>query len=241
MPATNAPRRRPPRGGPPNAGGLSCVKNVWRGERDRRPACKPGSVPRRSAATAIYLARRLPGGSSDLPGGRRGPDQPCPLIWSCSRWGLPSQPVTRLLVGSYIKGPRPPHLFTLTRKRGQKSEVRQARTAGLSHRPSQLALLTSDLSSWRYPFCCTFPVLRPATRGAGRRPRTVGVTHHRVLWSPDFPPPGRAPGLPKQPRFDTGRRPSGRPAACLIIANDRRTVSCAAAAAVGGRSRRRCA
>src|SRR5262249_57045903 len=24
-----------------------------------------------------------------------------------------------------------------------------------------------------------------------RRPRTVGVTHHRVLWSPDFPPPGR--------------------------------------------------
>src|SRR5438105_4268705 len=43
-----------------------------------------------------------------------GRGQPCPLIWSCSRWGLPSQPVTRLLVGSYIKGPKSPHLFTLT-------------------------------------------------------------------------------------------------------------------------------
>ena len=32
--------------------------------------------------------------------------------------------------------------------------------------------------------------------------RTVGVTHHRALWSPDFPLPG----------CDTGQRPSGRPA-----------------------------
>src|SRR5271166_1843486 len=36
----------------------------------------------------------------------------------------------------------------------------------------------------RYPFCCTFPVLRPCQ---GQGLRTVGVTHHRVLWSPDFP------------------------------------------------------
>src|SRR5690242_624889 len=68
----------------------------------RRLACKPGSVPRK-AATIISLVRRLPDGSSDLPEGRSGPDQPCPLIWSCSRWHLPSQPVTTLLVGSYIK------------------------------------------------------------------------------------------------------------------------------------------
>src|SRR5262249_29119907 len=65
-------------------------------------------------ATVIYLARRLPGGSSSLPESRNGPDQPCSLIWPCSRWGLPSQPVTRLLVGSYFKGPKSPHLFTLT-------------------------------------------------------------------------------------------------------------------------------
>src|SRR6476469_7952131 len=64
--------------------------------------------------TVISLARRSPGGSSSLPGSRSGPDQPCSLIWPCSRWGLPSQPVTRLLVGSYIKELTPPHLFTLT-------------------------------------------------------------------------------------------------------------------------------
>lgn len=73
----------------------------------RRPACKPGFVPPLQTATVISLVRRLPGGSSDLPESRNGPDQPCPLIWSCSRWGLPSQPVTRLLVRSYIKALRP--------------------------------------------------------------------------------------------------------------------------------------
>ena len=75
--------------------------------------------PSGGAGTAIYLARRLPGGSSDLPEGRSGPDQPCPLIWSCSRWGLPSRPVTRPLVGSYIKGLTPPHLFTLTSRKDE--------------------------------------------------------------------------------------------------------------------------
>ena len=78
-----------------------------------RPACKPGPVPH-GAATIISLGRRLPGGSSDLPEGRNGPDQPCPLIWSCSRWGLPSQLVTKLLVGPYIKERMFPHHFTLT-------------------------------------------------------------------------------------------------------------------------------
>jgi hypothetical protein len=85
------------------------------------PACKPGSVPPR-AATVISLVRRLPGGSSDLPEGRNGPDQPCPPIWPCSRWGLPSQPVARLLVGSYIKGPKSPHHFTLTALRDARND-----------------------------------------------------------------------------------------------------------------------
>src|SRR5262249_56336161 len=87
---------------------------VGEGRNNGRPACKPGSVPvPDGTATVIYLAGRLLGRSSDLPEGRGGPDQSCPLIWSCSRWGLPSQPVTRLLVGSYIKGLSSPHLFTL--------------------------------------------------------------------------------------------------------------------------------
>ncbi len=65
----------------------------------REPAYKPGSVP--LLGTVIYLAGRLPGRSSSLPGSRNGPDRSCSPIWPCSRWGLPSQPVTRLLVGSY--------------------------------------------------------------------------------------------------------------------------------------------
>jgi hypothetical protein len=60
----------------------------------------------------IFLGRQSPGASSDLPGSRNGSgrsvngwqnetprmnrfvtlSQPlCSLIWSCSRWGLPSQ------------------------------------------------------------------------------------------------------------------------------------------------------
>src|SRR5437588_8250719 len=42
----------------------------------------------------------------------------------------------------------------------------------------------SSLLPRRYSFCCTFPVL-DAPKSASW---TVGVTHHRVLWSPDFPP-----------------------------------------------------
>src|SRR5947209_7859826 len=34
------------------------------------------------------------------------------------------------------------------------------------------------------------PILRP--QAGGGSDRTVGITHHRVLWSPDFPLPGRA-------------------------------------------------
>ena len=104
------------------------------------PACKPGSVPgavfrvqfsvfrkgglptehgKLLQVTVISLARRSPGGSSSLPESRNGPDQPCSLIWPCSRWGLPSQPVTRLLVGSYIKGLASPHRFTLTLRRDE--------------------------------------------------------------------------------------------------------------------------
>src|SRR6516225_1023577 len=89
-----------------------------------RPACKPGSVPRRlhieGAATAIYLAGRLLGRSSSLPESRNGPDQPCSLIWPCSQWGLPSQPVARLLVGSYPAfSPLPSSSCELSVVRGQ--------------------------------------------------------------------------------------------------------------------------
>src|SRR5437588_485995 len=80
-------------------------------------------LSRPKAATVIYLADALPRRSSSLPGSHDGSDQSCSHIWPCSRWGLPSQPVARLLVGSYIKGPKSPHRFTLTLSSGQSSVV----------------------------------------------------------------------------------------------------------------------
>src|SRR5947209_7575087 len=65
------------RGAAPGPAGRWVGRAAARGK-VRRPDCKPGPVPRGSAVTVISLARRLPGGSSDLPGGRSGPDQPCP-------------------------------------------------------------------------------------------------------------------------------------------------------------------
>jgi len=85
----------------------------------RKLAGKPGSVLRRNEAAVISLAARLPERSSSLPGSRGGPDRSCSHIWPCSRRGLPSQPVTRLLVGSYIKGLASPHRFTLTLVSGE--------------------------------------------------------------------------------------------------------------------------
>src|SRR5262249_2538675 len=123
-----------------------------------------------------------------------GRNQPCSHIWPCSRWGLPSQPVTRLLVGSYIKGPKSPHLFTLT-SRNEKGQMPNAERMPKSEcQISQGASAIQDLTffchfsfgifhfSRRYAFCCTFPILGSGEPG----PWTVGVTHHRVLWSPDF-------------------------------------------------------
>src|SRR5690606_16566071 len=42
----------------------------------------------------------------------------------------------------------------------------------------------------RFALCCTFPIRSAGSVELIDRPttRTVGVTHHRALWSPDFPP-----------------------------------------------------
>ncbi len=125
----SAPRAVHARGAERDPARASCKIGI------RGPACKPGSVPAsEDAATVISLAVRLPVQSSSLPESRNGPDQPCSHIWPCSRWGLPSQPVTRLLVGSYIKRPKPPHHFTLT--------------------------APGVIPGAAVSFCCTFPVLR---------------------------------------------------------------------------------
>jgi len=73
----------------------SCPQATGRGRRETgvRVAHKPSSVPMPWASVMIIpLGRELPHASSDLPGSlgratlRRSP------IWSCSGWGLPSQP-----------------------------------------------------------------------------------------------------------------------------------------------------
>jgi len=56
----------------------------------------------------IYLGRLFPDASSDLTRERDGPPH-CSPIRSCSRWGLPSRPVTRPLVRSYRTVPSLPH------------------------------------------------------------------------------------------------------------------------------------
>src|SRR3989442_15324311 len=75
-------------------------------------AGKPSSVPRFSRRSRRAVGRQssvsvagCPATLATLPEDR--PSQPYrPPIRSCSGWGLPSQPVSRLLVGSY------PHHFT---------------------------------------------------------------------------------------------------------------------------------
>src|SRR5260370_22726593 len=118
----------------------------------------------------IYLACRLPGRSSGLTERHSGPDQPCSLIWPCSQWGLPSQPVTRLLVRSYrTVSPLP--------WRGVRGE---GRGASLPHPPS----LVPRPPPWRFAFFFTFPIPPPPAPA-----RTVGVYHPPSLWSPGFPFP----------------------------------------------------
>ncbi len=82
----------------------------------RKPVYKPGFVSARRIArrrSFLWADDCSPARAAD-PGVGNGPDRSCSPIWPCSGWGLPSQPVARLLVGSYIKRPRPPHRFTLT-------------------------------------------------------------------------------------------------------------------------------
>ena len=160
-----------------------------------QPACKPGSVPRpEGAATVIYLALWLPTRSSSLPESRNGPDQPCSLIWPCSRWGLPSQPVTRLLVGSY------PAISPLLR-----SSTRLA--ASFCERVSLRARRSSRLNGVDHPsgiFLLHFPY--PSAGAPRRGPASDGGR---------YPPPCPAePGLtsPRLAAVKPLSPGSGRPA-----------------------------
>src|ERR1043166_3679228 len=92
--------------------------------------------------------------------------------WPCSGWGLPSRPVTRPLVSSYLTvSPLP--LLRL----------------GLPPRAGAAGTPGSTTERWAVCLCGTF-------RGSPR----LGVTQHPALWSPDFPrlatPKGGGRGRP---------------------------------------------
>ena len=170
----------------------------------RRLAYKPGSVPRGGAVTVIYLGRRLPGGSSDLPEGRSGPDQPCPLIWSCSRWGLPSRPVTRPLVRSYIKAasartfsPLPERSLRGAIAIGGMLSVALSRSFGQPFR--------AGLGRWALPTTASFGARTFLCRGGRQR-----ILQLRARQRPFSRPASRLPyykgrpdrsGVPSQDRF----------------------------------------
>lgn len=161
--------------------------NDWRKWPARGPISRVlcHGLPR---AMAIYLAGELPRRSCGLPESRNGPDQPCSHIWPCFRWGLPSQPVTRLLVRSYFKARRPapfhPCLCPLFFVHCSLSVVRCS-DALMTTDKEQRTTDKLQRTNRRYPFCCTFPVLANGGR---------------------YPPP-----CPLKPGLSSSRRGSPRP------------------------------
>ena len=122
----------------------------------------------------IFLGRRLPGASSDLPEGRNGPGRSVCIgpAGGCS-FPLP-------LTGSRAL---PPYLVLLLM-----GFTEPSRSPGL--------LVSSYLavSPLPRPGCKhlgrggLFSVALSLSEAALQQPQTVGVTHHRALRSPDFPP-----------------------------------------------------
>ncbi len=72
------------------------------GDRKRaKQTCKPGSVSRLHR-DGDHLSSPAVAGRVERPTRGQAGRPLCPPIWPCSGWGLPSQPVSRLLVGSYL-------------------------------------------------------------------------------------------------------------------------------------------
>ncbi len=124
----------------------------------------------------IYLGRRLPGASSDLPGSRNGSGRSVCIVPALRR-GEPLR-----LAGS---GALPPYLVLLPM-----GFTEPSRSPGLLV-SSYLAVSPLPRPWRKHPSRGGFFSVALSLSGAAsvkRQPQTVGVTHHRALWSPDFPP-----------------------------------------------------
>src|SRR5262249_44400591 len=80
-----------------------------------------------------------------------------------------------------------PHLFTLTwgnRSGLARRASEEIKTPSLAHRANPERFPRAVCFLLHFPYPSVAEAVTPL------QPRTVGVTHHRVLWSPDFPLPG---------------------------------------------------
>ncbi len=129
---------------------------------------------------AISLGRRLPVASSDLPGGHDGPGRP---VDGCGKCRAHHCPLLGLAPDGVYRA-RP-----VTRPAGELLPHRFTLTAGVD--PEGAAS-----GGGLFSVALSLP----------DRGRAVGVTHHRALWSPDFPPrdvPGATGSRrPPEPRSD---------------------------------------
>jgi hypothetical protein len=124
----------------------------------------------------IYLGRRLPGASSDLPEGRNGPGRSV-CILPALRCGEPLR-----ITGSAAL---PPYLVLLPM-----GFTEPGRSPGLLV-SSYLAVSPLPRPRRKHPSRGGLFSVALSLSGAAsvkKQPQTVGVTHHRALWSPDFPP-----------------------------------------------------
>ena len=148
----------------------------------------------------ISLAGRLPGRSSSLPESRNGPDYPrqaTHIARTAPLFGLAPSGVCRasLSPSCWCALTAPFHPY------------RKQQAAGSRQQAEKMIVFFSLPAA-----CC----LQPAAPGGllsvalSRSFRTVGVTHHRVLWSPDFPLLGPSPSV--QRTSATFRAATVRPA-----------------------------
>ncbi len=161
---------------------LSYSLELKRKQKTKR-ASKPDSVRRLRGVAIIYLGRRSPVGSSTLPAASdritlesiRETGRLSLLIWACWRWGLPCHDRHR------PRGALLPHHFTLTggNVENSGSECDRCNQAFAIRRIKRSRCIRSRR---RFHVGGVFSV---ALSLGSRR---VGVTNHRALPSPDFPP-----------------------------------------------------
>ena len=124
----------------------------------------------------IFLGRRLPGASSDLPESHDGPGRSVCIV-PASRRGEPLR-----IAGSNAL---PPYLVLLPM-----GFTEPSRSPGLLV-SSYLAVSPLPRPTCKHPSrggLFSVALSLSGAAGVNEQPQTVGVTHHRALWSPDFPP-----------------------------------------------------